>query len=59
MSRLFFERTRFKLTCNAKMSKKLSLTLFQILTCIYSLRKVQEVELLMFVTDTAKAAINI
>ena len=33
--------------------------LFLILTCIYSLRKVQEVEFLIFVIDIAKPTINI
>ena len=38
---------------------KLSLKLLQILTCIYSLRKVQEVEFLIFLIDTAKPTMNI
>ena len=39
--------------------KKLSLNLFQILVCTYSLRKVKEVEYLIFIIDSAKPAINI
>ena len=38
---------------------KLSLELFQILTCRYSLKKVQEVEFLTFLIDVAKPTINI
>ena len=34
--------------------KKLSLNLFQILVCTYSLRKVKEVEYLIFIIDSAK-----
>ena len=42
-----------------KMTKiKLEL-LEQILTCIYSLKKVQEAEFFIFLIDTAKATINI
>ena len=38
---------------------KLSLNLFQILTCIYSLRKIQEAEFIIFLIDIAKPTINI
>ena len=38
--------------------QKLNLNLFQILTCIFSLRKVQEVEFLTFLIDTAKPKTN-
>ena len=38
---------------------KLSLNLFQIQTCIYSLRKAEEVEFLIFPIDAAKPTINI
>ena len=38
---------------------KLSLDFFQILTCIYSLKKAQEVVFLIFLIDTAKPTINI
>ena len=38
--------------------KTMSLNLFQILTCIYSLRKVQEVEFLLFSIDLAKPTIS-
>ena len=42
-----------------KIDKKLKLNLFQILACIYSLRKVQEVEYVIFLIDIAKPTINI
>ena len=38
---------------------KLNLNLFQILACIYSLRKVQEMECLIFLIYTVKSTINI
>ena len=38
---------------------KLNLNLFQILPCIYSLRKVKEVEFLIFLVDIAKSITNI
>ena len=38
---------------------KLNLNLFQILPCIYSLRKVKEVEFLIFLVDIAKSVTNI
>ena len=38
---------------------KLSLNLFQMLACIYSLKKVQETEFLKFSIDRAKPATNI
>ena len=37
---------------------KLNLNLFQILKCMYYLRKVQEVEFLIFSIDTARPIIN-
>ena len=37
----------------------LSLNLFQILTCIYSLKKIQEEEFVIFLIDTAKPTLNI
>ena len=37
----------------------LNLNLFHILTCIYSLKKLQRVEFLIFLIDTAKPTINI
>ena len=37
---------------------KLTLNLFQILTCIYSLRMVHQVEFLTFLIDTAKPKID-
>ena len=39
--------------------KKIKLNLFQILTCIYSLKKVQEDEFLIFLIDIAKSTRNI
>ena len=54
MSKSLFERIRFKLGCNAQNDR-----LFQVITCTYSLRKVQEVEFLIFLIDTAKPTINI
>ena len=36
----------------------LNMNLFQILACIYSLKKVWEVEFLMFLRDTVKPAIG-
>ena len=42
-----------------KIKQKLNLNLFQILTCIYSLRKLQEVEFPIFLIDTAKPTINV
>ena len=44
--------TMFKMT-------KLSLNLFQILACLYFLRKVQEVEFILFLKDIAKPVIKI
>ena len=42
-----------------KKKQKLSLNLFQILTCIYSLIKLQKGGFLIFLTDAAKPKINI
>ena len=39
--------------------QKLNLNLLQILTCTYSLEKVQEVEYFMFLIDIAKPTVNI
>ena len=39
--------------------KKLNLNLFQVFTCLYSLRKVQEVKLFIFLTIIEKPVINI
>ena len=38
---------------------KIWLVLFQILTCLYFLKKVQEVKFIIFLIDTAKPIINI
>ena len=38
---------------------KIWLVLFQILTCLYFLKKVQEVKFIIFLIDTAKPTINI
>ena len=38
---------------------KIELNLFQILACIYYLRKIQEVEFLIFLVDIAKPTINV
>ena len=48
------------LSCDAMLKMtKLNLNLFQILACTYSLRKVQEVESIIFLIDIAKPTINI
>ena len=49
-----------RLSWNAMLKMtKLNLNLFQILTYIYSLRKIKEVKFLIFLIDTAKPTINI
>ena len=48
------------LSCDVMLKMtKLNLNLFQILACTYSLRKVQEVESIIFLIDIAKPTINI
>ena len=51
MYKSLFERTRSKLGCKCLKWQKLSMNLIQILTCTYSLKKVQEVKFLIFLRD--------
>ena len=59
MSESLFKRTSIKLRCNAYYEKNWNSNLFQILTCTYPLKKVRQVEFLIFLTNILKPTVSI